>query len=414
MLPTTPNGVPIPTHPEPELTDRTPSPKGVLQKNLKMGVYIGAVLVLVLAMFVSSAKKTTATTAAKPKDATAAPVVQDNTANNVQALRAQLDMEKQRQQQAQQDAALQSATVPFGTPAQQAAAASFGANGQAAPPQAYAARYVPPAQNGSGSAQAPQLTPAAAAGSAACGQRAGTPVRFALRVQSGLQPSGAAAISAGNCSGAAAEPVYGETQPGQPSKPHRRTYRRRVPQQANSPAATTELQTRGRGQCRAPRAASLTSSIEGMTLDTVLMNRLDGDAAGPVKVLVSNPVYSHDHQHVLIPEGTIVLGEAKKIGGSGFGQQRRMAVVFHRMIMPDGYSADLDQFHGLDQIGEGRTKRQGEQPLPADLRDFHRAGRHLRSGSDHRRRQLDQFDRIAGIRQWRCSRHFATGDHRTR
>ena len=58
---------------------------------------------------------------------------------------------------------------------------------------------------------------------------------------------------------------------------------------------------------------------EGITLDTVLMNRLDGDAVGPVKVLVSNPVYSHDHQHVLIPDGTIVLGEAKKIGSSGFG-----------------------------------------------------------------------------------------------
>ena len=87
-------------------------------------------------------------------------------------------------------------------------------------------------------------------------------------------------------------------------------------------------------------------------MDTILMNRLDGDAPGPVKVLVSNPVYSHDHQHVLIPDGTIVLGEARKIGASGFGQQRRMAVVFHRMIMPDGYSVDLDQFHGLDQIGE--------------------------------------------------------------
>jgi CRISPR/Cas system-associated exonuclease Cas4 (RecB family) len=59
-------------------------------------------------------------------------------------------------------------------------------------------------------------------------------------------------------------------------------------------------------------------------LDTVLMNRLDGDAAGPVKVLVSNPLYSHDHQHVIIPEGTIVLGEAKKIGSAGLGQQRRM------------------------------------------------------------------------------------------
>ena len=61
-------------------------------------------------------------------------------------------------------------------------------------------------------------------------------------------------------------------------------------------------------------------------------------------------------QHVLIPDGTIVLGEAKKIGANGFGQQRRMAVIFHRMIMPDGYSVDLDQFHGLDQIGEEGLK----------------------------------------------------------
>jgi type IV secretion system protein VirB10 len=95
---------------------------------------------------------------------------------------------------------------------------------------------------------------------------------------------------------------------------------------------------------------------EGLTMDTILMNRLDGDAPGPVKVLVSSPVYSHDRQHVLIPDGTVVLGEARKIGSGGFGQQRRMAVVFHRMIMPDGYSVDLDQFHGLDQIGEEGLK----------------------------------------------------------
>ena len=86
------------------------------------------------------------------------------------------------------------------------------------------------------------------------------------------------------------------------------------------------------------------------------MNRLDGDAVGPVKVLVSNPLYSHDHQHVIIPEGTVGLGEAKKIGAAGFGQQRRMAVVFHRLIMPDGYSVDLDQFQGLDQIGQEGLK----------------------------------------------------------
>ncbi len=95
---------------------------------------------------------------------------------------------------------------------------------------------------------------------------------------------------------------------------------------------------------------------EGTLIETALMNRLDGDASGPVKVLVTNPVYSHDHQHVLIPDGTVVLGETHKIGNAGFGQQRRLAVVFHRMIMPDGYSVDLDQFRGLNQIGETGVK----------------------------------------------------------
>lgn len=90
----------------------------------------------------------------------------------------------------------------------------------------------------------------------------------------------------------------------------------------------------------------------GSWIDTVLVNRLDGDATGPVKVMVSYPFWSHDHQHVLIPVGTFFDGESTKIGGSGFGQQRRIAVVFHRMIMPDGWGVDLDKAGALDQIGE--------------------------------------------------------------
>src|SRR5260370_3386035 len=66
---------------------------------------------------------------------------------------------------------------------------------------------------------------------------------------------------------------------------------------------------------------------EGLTMDTILMNRLDGDASGPVKVMVSSPVYSHDRQHVLIPDGTNVLCEARKIRSHGLGAQRRIAVV---------------------------------------------------------------------------------------
>jgi type IV secretory pathway VirB10-like protein len=93
--------------------------------------------------------------------------------------------------------------------------------------------------------------------------------------------------------------------------------------------------------------------FEGTTIDTVLVNRLDGDFVGPVKVMVSNPVYSQDRQHVLIPAGTFILGDVQKV--SGFGQ-KRLAVTFHRLLMPDGYSVDLDQFHGLDQVGDTGLK----------------------------------------------------------
>ena len=88
--------------------------------------------------------------------------------------------------------------------------------------------------------------------------------------------------------------------------------------------------------------------FEGTILDTALLNRMVGDFAGPVKVMVTNPVYSQDRQHVLIPAGTFLLGDVQKVSATG---ERRLAVRFHRMLMPDGYSVDLDQFHGLDQAG---------------------------------------------------------------
>jgi type IV secretion system protein VirB10 len=93
--------------------------------------------------------------------------------------------------------------------------------------------------------------------------------------------------------------------------------------------------------------------FEGTTIDTVLVDRLDGEFAGPVKVMVTNPVYSQDRQHVLIPAGTFILGDTQKV--SGFGQ-KRLAVTFHRMLMPDHYSVDLDQFRGLDQAGAAGLK----------------------------------------------------------
>ena len=89
--------------------------------------------------------------------------------------------------------------------------------------------------------------------------------------------------------------------------------------------------------------------FEGTVLETLLINRLNGTFAGPVDCLVTTDIYSHDRQQVLIPAGTKVLGEAKKVEALG---QQRLAVFFHRLIMPDGYSVSLDQFKGLNQIGE--------------------------------------------------------------
>jgi type IV secretory pathway VirB10-like protein len=101
----------------------------------------------------------------------------------------------------------------------------------------------------------------------------------------------------------------------------------------------------------APAAATGKTYVlfEGTVLETVLINRLDGQMAGPVECLLSNDVYSHDRQHLLIPAGTRLLGETRKV--ENFGQSR-LAVLFHRLVMPDGYSASLDHFQGLNQTGD--------------------------------------------------------------
>jgi type IV secretory pathway VirB10-like protein len=89
--------------------------------------------------------------------------------------------------------------------------------------------------------------------------------------------------------------------------------------------------------------------FEGTVLETVLTNRLDGSFSGPVNCMVTTNVYSKNRQHVLIPQGSRVLGEVRRV--ETFGDQR-LAVAFHRLIMPDGFSVSLDKFPGLNQIGE--------------------------------------------------------------
>jgi len=337
---------------EPELRRENSDPKGVLQKNLKIFVYLGAALLVIAAALFSSTSKKTPAQQAAAKGQPPQPTLQDNTDNNVQDLKNQLKAEREKEQQQSAatvapdgDPALASAT-----PAQRAAAAAYGQTGVAAPcvpgqpcPQP---TYGPAGYGQPGNAQ-PQLSPEQQQAQliAAKERERADESRFASNLvyaRAMEQP----------------QQAPGQVPPNQlaPAGP------RQEVSSLQSPRAPGEPQEAADGYKR-PVEADIDSAkgqpylvYEGSVLDTVLMNRLDGDATGPVKVLVSNPLYSHDHQHVIIPEGTVVLGEAKKIGSAGFGQQRRMAVVFHRLIMPDGYSVDLDQFHGLDQIGEEGLK----------------------------------------------------------
>jgi type IV secretion system protein TrbI len=340
---------------EPELRHNTLEPKGVIQKNLKAMLYIGAVVVVVLALVLSSFQK--AKTPAANKQAAAQPVVQDNTASNVEALQQQVAADKARDKQ---DAAM-TAAVGNGTPAQQAAGGTYSAIGQPVPCQP--GGYCSPPQSTNNAGQPSALAPVQQQEQQLAAKERER--QFTSRFESNLAYNRTAMEEQQRVQ-MAVQPQ--QQNPDQQQDPYASAFQT---------GAQSNL-TPGRGVGAAPpaQATALQNSAykpgpevnvdsalgqpyvlyEGATLDTVLMNRLDGDAPGPVKVLVSNPVYSHDHQHVLIPEGTIALGEAKKIGASGFGQQRRMAVAFHRLIMPDGYSVDLDQFHGLDQIGEEGLK----------------------------------------------------------
>ena len=93
---------------------------------------------------------------------------------------------------------------------------------------------------------------------------------------------------------------------------------------------------------------------EGSFLEGVLLTQLTGDFPGPVLAMVSVPFYSADRQRILIPRGARVVGTARAVQDP---DQSRLAVAFHRLLMPDGSWIDLE-FTGLNQAGEGALRDQ--------------------------------------------------------
>jgi type IV secretion system protein TrbI len=316
---------------EPSLANSAAQPMGVIRRNLKMQVYLGIAVLFIIATAVSSMHHKTPANKFDP-NTPPSPMVQDASPTNIEEMRREIA------KQQQETGRLATGGMPLTVPTQTT-------------PMPYAPNGVPSnGPPGTQYGQETQLTPQQQQALAFDTQE--KELAYKARFASNLAYSqshdirGSASLLASNFPVQAPPNLNGQNSP--------------VPSNMIAPRPIAQEQSPAE---KRPAEVNINSATgqpyvvyEGTPIETILMNRLDGDASGPVKVMVTTPVYSHDHQHVLIPEGSVVLGESRKIGTAGFGQQRRLAVVFHRMIMPDGYSVDLDQFQGLNQIGETGLK----------------------------------------------------------
>ena len=88
--------------------------------------------------------------------------------------------------------------------------------------------------------------------------------------------------------------------------------------------------------------------FEGTVLEGVVTNHIDGGLAGPMIVMLTTDYYSHDHQQLLFPQGTRLIGNVQSVSAGG---QRKLFVVFNRAVCPDGFSLDLNKYIGLDPLG---------------------------------------------------------------
>ena len=309
----------------PQVQDKAPKPAGLLPKNVQAWLLIGLAFLMVAIMWLTGGKKPQA----PPKTAAPATTAQaPEEVNETKIAEMQNRIEELQRQQMVAQSALAQQTRLLGDAAQDPEQPSTQQNGVSSPPEQ--------------KAEDPIVTER---------KRRDYVSLFASNVALSYRtpPAHAAEAEAPSVS---PSPDTDTAQMAQLLK-----QMQSPPPVAQAPESA-ETTTRRKEEAKNPlaenRAAGKTYVLfEGTILETVLINRLDGQFSGPVECLLSNDVYSSDRQHLLIPSGSKLLGETKKVDTFG---QSRLAVLFHRVIMPDGYSVSLDQFKGLNQTGDTGLK----------------------------------------------------------
>jgi type IV secretion system protein VirB10 len=312
-----------PTQPV-QVEEKAPKPQGLLPKNVQSWLLIGLAFLMVAIMWLTGGKKSQAPTKTVPSAAAVQAPLEVNESKIAEMQNRIQDLQRQQllaqSALAQQTRSLAVAAHDAAEPQQSSAAGATEPRPEEDPIQAERKRRAYVSLFASNVAlsfrKTPPNSPASLPDTPITAATPPTPVPDAVLVP---QPSSPAPIHKDS-----AEATHDRKE------------------EIKSPAAA---------QAGSVNAAGGKTYVlfEGTILETVLINRLDGGFAGPVECLLSTDVYSNDRQHLLVPAGSKLLGETKKVDTFG---QTRLAVVFHRLLMPDGYSISLDQFKGLNQIGD--------------------------------------------------------------
>jgi len=319
----------------PQVQEKAPKPQGLLPKNVQSWLLIGLAFLMVAIMWLTGGKKPPSPTRAS---SSAAPTLAPLEVNETKISELQNRIEQLQRDQMVAQNALAQQTRLLGGAAQDSQQA-----------QQPSASGYPPEQRAEDPIQAERKRRAYvslfASNVALTYRKIPSTPAIAPAAESEASPANSNLVPVGPDSPQVAQ-LLKDMQANPASSP---------PGRKDSPESTHDRKEEARNPAAAPAGSASAAAgktyvlFEGTILETVLINRLDGGFAGPVECLLSTDVYSSDRQHLLIPAGSKLLGETKKVDALG---QTRLAVVFHRVLMPDGYSVSLDQFKGLNQIGD--------------------------------------------------------------
>ena len=110
---------------------------------------------------------------------------------------------------------------------------------------------------------------------------------------------------------------------------------------------TGDAATRNSGELQAP--ASPYTVMAGTIIPAALVTGINSDLPGQVIATVTQPVYdTATGRYLLIPQGSRLLGRYDSQVTYG---QRRVLLVWTRLILPDASSIALDKLPGIDPAG---------------------------------------------------------------